>query len=393
MKFLKLQVENFMAIASAEVELDQRGLVLIQGVNSGDTSAASNGAGKSTLMNSLMWCLYGETAHGVKGDDVLSTGHEKNCRVMVTVEDEGKKYAIIRHRKHKEFKNRLIVRGEDGDMTKGKDTLTQTFVERLIGASKEVFMASIYASQEAMPDLPGMSDKSLKTIVEEAAGVDRLTRAYAIARERANAAAARMDVTKSKMDACLTLIETAQSEIEAAKASSESWERDRGERLDKARADLAGAEVTLSEVEMEIRSLPEQIRDTENAIAGERSNPPYSKITPWIDAAIREQARGVTTVMLIPQSLDTQWYERAAECANETVILSGGRVAFVEPDVELGLVEVNINPGGSMLLIFRGYCQEAGHTISKIPLAVMKKLGGYDPANVVRKKRPRKKAA
>ncbi|WP_220087402.1 AAA family ATPase, partial [Porphyromonas cangingivalis] len=77
MKFLKLQVENFMALASAEVELDQRGLVLIQGVNSGDSSAASNGAGKSTLMNSLMWCLYGETAHGVKGDDVLSTGHEK----------------------------------------------------------------------------------------------------------------------------------------------------------------------------------------------------------------------------------------------------------------------------------------------------------------------------
>jgi hypothetical protein len=112
-----------------------------------------------------------------------------------------------------------------------------------------------------------------------------------------------------------------------------------------------------------------------------------------LDRGIREQARGVTTVMLIPQSLDTQWYERAAECANETVILSGGRVAFVEPDVELGLVEVNINPGGSMLLIFRGYCQEAGHTISKIPLAVMKKLGGYDPANVVRKKRPRKKAA
>lgn len=270
MKFLKLQVENFMALASAEVELDQRGLVLIQGVNSGDTSAASNGAGKSTLMNSLMWCLYGETAHGVKGDDVLSTGHEKNCRVMVTVEDEGKRYAIIRHRKHKEFKNRLIVRGEDGDMTKGKDTLTQEFVERLIGASKEVFMASIYASQEAMPDLPGMSDKNLKTIVEEAAGIDRLTRAYAIARERANAAAARMDVTKTKMDACITLIETAQSEIESAKASSESWERERGDRLDKARVDLAGAEVTLSEVEMEIRTLPEQIRDTERAIISER---------------------------------------------------------------------------------------------------------------------------
>ncbi|HDU4729452.1 TPA: AAA family ATPase [Klebsiella quasipneumoniae subsp. similipneumoniae] len=270
MKFLTLEVENFMALANAKVELDQRGLVLIQGVNAGDSSAASNGAGKSTLMNSLMWCIYGETSHGVKGDDVLSTGHEKNCRVKVTIEDEGKRYAIIRHRKHKEFKNRLIVRGEDGDMTKGKDSLTQEFVERLIGASKEVFMASIYASQEAMPDLPGMSDKSLKTIVEEAAGVDRLTKAYAIARERANAAAARMETTKTKMDACLSLVESAQNELESAKTSSEAWERDRSERLDVARADLVGAEVTLTEVEMELRSLPEQIRDTENAIGKER---------------------------------------------------------------------------------------------------------------------------
>ncbi|SSN02342.1 putative exonuclease [Klebsiella variicola] len=270
MKFLTLEVENFMALANAKVELDQRGLVLIQGVNAGDSSAASNGAGKSTLMNSLMWCIYGETSNGVKGDDVLSTGHEKNCRVKVTIEDEGKRYAIIRHRKHKEFKNRLIVRGEDGDMTKGKDSLTQEFVERLIGASKEVFMASIYASQEAMPDLPGMSDKNLKTIVEEAAGVDRLTKAYAIARERANAAAARMETTKTKMDACLSLVESAQNELESAKTSSEAWERDRSERLDVARADLVGAEVTLTEVEMELRSLPEQIRDTENAIGKER---------------------------------------------------------------------------------------------------------------------------
>ncbi|HAX2344583.1 TPA: AAA family ATPase [Escherichia coli] len=270
MKFLKLQVENFMAIASAEIALDQRGLVLIQGVNNGDSSASSNGSGKSTLMNSLMWCLYGETAHGVKGDDVLSANHEKNCRVAVTIEDEGKRYAIIRHRKHKEFKNRLIVRGEDGDMTKGKDALTQEFVERLIGASKEVFMASIYASQEAMPDLPGMSDKNLKAIVEEAAGVDRLTRAYAIARERANAAAARMDVVKSKLESTISIIESIQSQIESAKASSESWEKERSKRYDDALAGLAGAEVELTEAELEIRTLPEQIRDTEKTIESER---------------------------------------------------------------------------------------------------------------------------
>ncbi|EHX8485703.1 hypothetical protein MLF92_17410 [Escherichia coli] len=59
----------------------------------------------------------------------------------------------------------------------------------------------------------------------------------------------------------------------------------------------------------------------------------------------------------------------------------------------LGQVEVNINPGGSMLVVFRGFCQDAGHSISKIPLDVMKSLEEYDPANVIRKKRPSKKAA
>ncbi|WP_366545108.1 SMC family ATPase, partial [Salmonella enterica] len=117
---------------------------------------------------------------------------------------------------------------------------------------------------------PGMSDKNLKTIVEEAAGIDRLTKAYAIARERANAAAARMETTKTKMDACLSLVESSQNELESAKTSSAAWERDRDKRLDVARADLVGAEVTLTEVEMELRSLPDQIRDTENAIDKER---------------------------------------------------------------------------------------------------------------------------
>lgn len=120
-------------------------------------------------------------------------------------------------------------------------------------------------------------------------------------------------------------------------------------------------------------------------------NPPYSKIKPWVEAAMREQRRGVSTVMLIPQSLDTAWYEFATESANETVVLTGGRVAFLEPDVELGLVEVRENPGGSMLVVFRGHCHQAGHILRKVSLPVMKELGGYDPSKAIRKKRPSKK--
>ncbi|MFP8671083.1 AAA family ATPase, partial [Klebsiella michiganensis] len=262
--------ENFMVIADASVDLDSRGLVLIQGINAADSSAASNGAGKSTLMNALMWCLYGETATGYKGDDVLNSTLPKNCRVSVTIEDEGRTYAVIRHRAHKEFKNRLIVRSEDGDLTKGKDTLTQALVERLIGSSKEVFMASIYASQEAMPDLPGMTDKNLKAIVEEAAGIDRLTKAYSIARDRANAMTSRLDRANAQAENAISLITSTESEIEASSAAASVWEKTRSERLKVARVEANEIEVKVTEVSMELADIPHTIKTIEDQITDEK---------------------------------------------------------------------------------------------------------------------------
>lgn len=270
MKFLNLKVENFMVIADASVDLDSRGLVLIQGINAADSSAASNGAGKSTLMNALMWCLYGETATGYKGDDVLNSTLPKNCRVSVTIEDEDRTYAVIRHRAHKEFKNRLIVRSEDGDLTKGKDTLTQALVERLIGSSKEVFMASIYASQEAMPDLPGMTDKNLKAIVEEAAGIDRLTKAYSIARDRANAMTSRLDRANAQAENAISLITSTESEIEASSAAASVWEKTRSERLEVARLEANEIEVKVTEVSMELADIPHTIKTIEDQITDEK---------------------------------------------------------------------------------------------------------------------------
>jgi hypothetical protein len=47
-----------------------------------------------------------------------------------------------------------------------------------------VFNAAVYSGQEVMPDIPNMTDKQLKLLVEQAAGVDVLSNAYDLARER-----------------------------------------------------------------------------------------------------------------------------------------------------------------------------------------------------------------
>ncbi len=191
MKFTELELEQFLAIKEGKINLADRGLVLIQGENNDDTSAVSNGAGKSSLADGVCWCLFGVTARGVTGDAVINEVAGKGCRVQLTINDDGAIYKIARHRKHKTGKNSLTVHhlpttigATWQDLTKGTDKLTQDVVEKILGCSLDVFVGSIYAGQEKMPDLPGMTDKGLKMLIEEASGMTLLEDAYAEARER-----------------------------------------------------------------------------------------------------------------------------------------------------------------------------------------------------------------
>lgn len=190
MDFNRLSIKNFLTVGEAQLDLNGRGLLLIQGENEDDTSAKSNGAGKSSLVDALCWCLYGETARGVTGDAVVNDTAKKDCSVFAMLADGATEYKVERFRKHKTHKNQLYVwqidpaGGPSIDLSKGTDKETQEVVNKLVGCSLDVFSAAVYSGQEMMPDLPGMTDKQLKLLIEEAAGVEVLAEAYAEARWR-----------------------------------------------------------------------------------------------------------------------------------------------------------------------------------------------------------------
>lgn len=193
MKFLELELNNFLAIGHGQIYLDDKGLCLVQGVNHDDSSTTSNGTGKSSIGDGLCWTIYGVTARGVSGDAVVNNTAKKNTSCKVIIEDGSTTYWIRRYRKHKDYKNQLIVKcATDSDptniidLTKGTERETQEVINQIMGCSHEVFSAAIYAGQEEMPDLPRMTDKQLKLLIEEAAGVERLENAYTAAREKMN---------------------------------------------------------------------------------------------------------------------------------------------------------------------------------------------------------------
>jgi len=241
MDITNLSIRNFLTVGHAELQLDSRGLLLIQGENTDDTSAASNGAGKSSIVDGICWALYGTTARDVSGDDVVNTTAEKDCMVEVTLDDDGMVYRVTRYRKDKTHKNQLFVHKQDTtgawiDLSKGTDKETQEVVRKIMGCSLDVFKGAIYAGQEAMPDLPGMTDKQLKLLIEEAAGVEELAEAYQEASKRALVAKKDFDAAGTHVKMLQQRLDSVGTELANAEAQHKLFDDGR---KDRARAELA----------------------------------------------------------------------------------------------------------------------------------------------------------
>ncbi len=185
-EFQNLYIQNFLSIGKAAVALRDRGLVLIEGENLDDPSAKSNGAGKSSIVDAISWCLYGVTAKGVRADSVVNLKVGKDCCVKIVVRVDKALYEITRYRKDTSgMRNNLTLVEVDGGIrthhTAGTDKLTQQRIESLLGCDAETFNASIYMGQESMVDLPSLTDKSLKQVLQSAMGLDRLDHAAMLA--------------------------------------------------------------------------------------------------------------------------------------------------------------------------------------------------------------------
>lgn len=78
-------------------------------------------------------------------------------------------------------------------------------------------------------------------------------------------------------------------------------------------------------------------------------NPPYGRglIQKFMEKAIEQKALGVTTVMLVPATLDAQWLP-LNEIA-EIRIVTGGRLSFMHP---VNFKKIAGNTKGSMFVIF-----------------------------------------
>lgn len=245
MDILSIEIRNFGPIEHTYLNLNGQGLVNIEGDNRDDPSANSNGSGKSTIPDALSWCLWGTTARGIKGDEVVAGFAGKDCVVAVLIQDGDDRYMIERWRKAKKKgkTNGLSLHHTDSagnltDMTGGTDALTQEKIVSILGCTEEVWNKAIYSGQEAMPDLPNMTDKAIKELVEESAGIEILTTAYALAREDARMSENERQSSAQRVTFALDKVSDAEDDLSNVVARSEAWGGEQKGRIATVEAEL-----------------------------------------------------------------------------------------------------------------------------------------------------------
>jgi len=168
MRLGELEVQNFLSIQEASIDLSNKGLVLVQGDNKDSTAFDSNGSGKSTLVSeSPTWCIYGKTIRGFKPDKVVNRIAEKDTRVSLKIYDDmGDEYQIVRHRKHREYKNHVLLYRNGENITGKSDTDTDKMIEDIIGMDFVTFSNSIMFGQGADTMFALATDATQKQVLE-----------------------------------------------------------------------------------------------------------------------------------------------------------------------------------------------------------------------------------
>ena len=171
MRLVKLKASNVFSLGEVEVDLDRRGLVLVTGYSSDEGGA--NGAGKSSLANkAIIWGLYGQTAGGLKADEVVNRHSALPHFVNIQFEgSDGKNYTIKRSRKPAS----LELYSSSERLTRRNEKETQELINMALGRNFDIFVYSDFFGQGRDQNFLSIAPKDQKEILEQILPIAQLS--------------------------------------------------------------------------------------------------------------------------------------------------------------------------------------------------------------------------
>lgn len=165
--FYKLNIHNFMSIGDIELNLQDCGYTLIQGINNSTTDfAKSNGSGKSSIWEALVWCLTGNTMRGSRNIENINLSGGTLVELNFSI--DGNEFTVIRCKNHETYKTNLFVY-LNGENISGKGIRdTENILKQNVGDLTSQVISSVIVLGQGLPSrFTNNSPSGRKEVLEE----------------------------------------------------------------------------------------------------------------------------------------------------------------------------------------------------------------------------------
>lgn len=266
-----LLIKGFQSVDEIQLDLKDRGITVVKGINNYENNVKSNGSGKSSIFESIIFALYGETSLGIKDPEnrILKNGY----RVILDFEVNGIDYTICRVKeKDKSTVELWQGLGDTRENISGRNkTDTEKIIQNTLGINKELFLDSIFLAQSISTNLSSLSPTARKERLEILTGTEQLIeefKAYIKSRQlKYEAKCTEITLEKSKLEGNKTALA---GQIDTLKSKINEIEQENERK--KQQGSVEQIEKQIDEYNTEINILDNDIVNTENHINNNLKN-------------------------------------------------------------------------------------------------------------------------
>lgn len=284
-KFKSIDIYGFRSLNKVSVSLDNQGIVIVKGINEYEDKATSNGSGKSSIFEALIYAVFEETSSGEKDVEnrILKDGYSIDLKFDI----DNDHYRIFRQ--CKKDKSTVSFYKNEEDISARNKTDTNKLIQNTLNINKNIFLDSIFLSQNAVTNLASLSPTARKERLEILTNTDQIIEEFKEKiKERqnqyeANCVDCRSNIDKNngKKESLNNQIQQLQYKIEEQKQEIERKKqlgdiKGIEQQIDKLNENIRNNEESISAVEESIINVDNSIKEFNNKI--EEYNNQYNEL-------------------------------------------------------------------------------------------------------------------
>ena len=284
-KFKSIDIYGFRSLNKVSVSLDNQGIVIVKGINEYEDKATSNGSGKSSIFEALIYAIFEETSSGEKDVEnrILKDGYSIDLKFDI----DNDHYRIFRQ--CKKDKSTVSFYKNEEDISARNKTDTNKLIQNTLNINKNIFLDSIFLSQNAVTNLASLSPTARKERLEILTNTDQIIEEFKEKiKERqnqyeANCVDCRSNIDKNngKKESLNNQIQQLQYKIEEQKQEIERKKqlgdiKDIEQQMDTLNENIRNNEESISAVEKSIINIDNSIKEFNNKI--EEYNNQYNEL-------------------------------------------------------------------------------------------------------------------